>query len=156
MMAAVDPIARPSRRIVLAMLSAAFASLESGSARAETADMEAAIKAFAKGAPITRGKVKIDISPLVENGNSASMGVFVNHPQDAQAFVRRIAVFNEKNPQPEVAVFHLNPRSGTSRVDTRIRLATTQQLAAVAELSDGTFWSDQVEVIITIAACLEE
>ncbi len=155
-MAAVDHSTAPSRRVVLAMLSATVASLDAGSARAETADMHAAIKAFAKGSPITKGKVKIDISPLIENGNSASMGVFVNHPQDAQAYVRKIAVFNEKNPQPEVAVFHLNPRSGTSRVDTRIRLATTQQIAAVAELSDGTFWSDQVEVIITIAACLEE
>jgi sulfur-oxidizing protein SoxY len=144
------------RRQVLVMLAAAAIGARAGVARAETADMEAAIKAFAKGAPITPGKVKIDISPLVENGNSASMGVFVNHPQNSQAFVRRIAVFNEKNPQPEVAVFHLNPRSGSSRVDTRIRLATTQHLAAVAELSDGTFWSDQVEVIITIAACLEE
>ncbi len=65
-------------------------------------------------------------------------------------------VFNEKNPNPEVAVFHLGPRNGSSRVDTRIRLATTQKLAAVAELSDGSLWSDQVEVIITIAACLEE
>ncbi len=144
------------RRCVLVTLAgtAMFASV--GPARAETADMEAAIKAFTKGAPVTRGKVKIDISPLVENGNSASIGVFVDHPQTAQAFVRKIALFNEKNPQPEVAVFHLNPRSGTSRVDTRIRLATTQQLAAVAELSDGTYWSDSQEVIITIAACLEE
>jgi sulfur-oxidizing protein SoxY len=156
MTAADRDISGPDRRTVLVMLAAASVCAGTGAAKAETADMEAAMKAFAKGAPITRGKVKIDISPLVENGNSASMGVFVNHPQDSQAFVRRIGVFNEKNPQPEVAVLHLNPRSGTSRVDTRIRLATTQQLAAVAELSDGTFWSDQVEVIITIAACLEE
>jgi sulfur-oxidizing protein SoxY len=151
-----NPLLQPDRRMVLVTLAGAAAFASTGPASAETADMEAAIKAFTKGAPVTAGKVKIDISPLVENGNSASMGVFVDHPQSAEAFVRRIAVFNEKNPSPEVAVFHLNPRSGSSRVDTRIRLATTQQLAAVAELSDGSFWSDRREVIITIAACLEE
>ncbi len=142
------------RRTIL--FAGAAATLLPAATRAETADMEAAIKAFAGGKPIQPGKVKIDISPLVENGNSASMGVFVDHPQTAEAHVRRIGVFNEKNPNPEVAVFHLGPRNGSSRVDTRIRLATTQKLAAVAELSDGSLWSDQVEVIITIAACLEE
>ena len=151
-----NPLLHPDRRTMLVTLTGAAAFVGIGPVRAETTDMEAAIKAFTKGAPVTMGKVKIDISPLVENGNSASMGVFVDHPQNAQAFVRRIAVFNEKNPQPDVVVFHLNPRSGSSRVDTRIRLATTQQLAAVAELSDGSYWSDRREVIITIAACLEE
>jgi sulfur-oxidizing protein SoxY len=149
------PLSLDRRQILLTLAGAAVA-INAGSAAAEPADMEAAIKAFTGGAKVTPGKVKIDISPLVENGNSASMGVFVNHPQNAQAFVKRIGVFNEKNPNPEVAVFHLNALSGTSRIDTRIRLATTQHLEAVAELSDGTYWSDRVEVIITIAACLEE
>jgi sulfur-oxidizing protein SoxY len=149
-------IHHPNRRIVLMTLGGAAAAAALGPVHAEQADMEAAIKTFTKGAAVGKGKVKIDISPLVENGNSASMGVFVDHPQTQAAFVRRIAVFNEKNPSPEVAVFHLNPRSGSSRVDTRIRLATTQHLEAVAELSDGSFWSDRVEVIITIAACIEE
>lgn len=144
------------RTILLCATAAAAAAPLPATGRVETADMESAIKAFANGRPVTPGKVKIDISPLVENGNSASMGVFVDHPQTAAAHVRRIAVFNEKNPSPEVAVFHLGPRSGSSRVDTRIRLATTQKLAAVAELSDGSLWSDQVDVIITIAACIEE
>ncbi len=70
--------------------------------------------------------------------------------------VKRIALFNEKNPQPEIAVFHLNPRAGTAKVETRIRLATTQHLVAIAEMSDGALFSDKVEVIVTIAACLEE
>jgi len=144
------------RTILLTAAGGAMAALLPAASRAESADMEAAIKAFAGGAKINPGKVKIDISPLVENGNSASMGVFVDHPQTEAAFVRRIAVFNEKNPSPEVAVFHLGPRSGASRVDTRIRLETSQKLEAVAELSDGSFWSAQAEVIITIAACIEE
>jgi sulfur-oxidizing protein SoxY len=144
-----------TRRSVLVTLAGA-AAVGLGSAQAETKDMEAAIKAFAAGREIRVGKVKIDISPLVENGNSASLGIEVDHPMTGDAFVKRIAVFNEKNPQPDVAVFHLNPRCGSSKVATRIRLATTQNLTAVAELSDGSLWSEKVEVIVTIAACLEE
>jgi sulfur-oxidizing protein SoxY len=125
-------------------------------ARAEPADLEAAIRAFTGGKPTTAGRIKIDITPLVENGNSVSCGVAVESPMTAADHVRRIALFNEKNPQPEIAVFHLNPRAGAAKVETRIRLATTQNLVAIAEMSDGSLWSDKVEVIVTIAACLEE
>jgi sulfur-oxidizing protein SoxY len=145
-----------TRRTILVVLAGAMTMGETDSANAETADMEAAIKAFTKGQPMTPGKVKIDISPLVENGNSVSCGVAVESPMTATNFVRRIALFNEKNPQPDIAVFHLNPRAGVAKVDTRIRLATTQHLVAIAEMSDGSLWSDKVEVIVTIAACLEE
>jgi sulfur-oxidizing protein SoxY len=150
----------PSRRYVLNGLAgaAAFGTLAGRviPAHAEMQAMEAAIRLFSRGSQLNPGKVKIDISPLVENGNSVSLGVEVDHPMTAETHVRRIALFNEKNPQPEIAVFHFSPRSGTSKVSTRIRLATTQNLAAVAELSDGSFWVDQIEVIVTIAACMEE
>lgn len=67
-----------------------------------------------------------------------------------------IAVFNEKNPQREVAEFTLGPRAGRARVATRIRLATTQKLVAVAKLSDGSCWTHTVEVLVTLAACIED
>ena len=146
----------PTRRTIMLTLASAAVIGGLRPALAEPHDMEAAIRTFSGGREIKPGKVKIDISPLVENGNSASMGVEVDHPMTPDAYVKRIAIFNEKNPQPEVAVFHLNPRCGSSKVATRIRLATTQNIAAVAELSDGSLWSDRVEVIVTIAACMEE
>jgi sulfur-oxidizing protein SoxY len=145
-----------NRRTILVALGGAIAMTVIDPAHAESEDLEAAIKAFSKGKPMTPGKVKIDISPLVENGNSVSCGVAVESPMTATDHVRRIALFNEKNPQPDIAVFHLNPRAGVAKVDTRIRLATTQNLVAIAEMSDGSLWSDKVEVIVTIAACLEE
>jgi sulfur-oxidizing protein SoxY len=144
------------RRTVLIGISGAASLAVLPAARAESADTESAIKAFTGGQEPRPGKVKIEISPIVENGNSVSVGVDVDHPMTAEAHVRRIALFNEKNPQPEVAVFHLNPRCGSAKIATRIRLATTQHLTAVTELSDGSFWSDRVEVIVTIAACTEE
>ncbi len=143
------------RRTLLVTLAGA-ATLGALPAAGETADMEAAIKAFTGGRSVTAGRVKIDITPLVENGNSVSCGVICESPMSEADHVKRIALFNEKNPQPEIAVFHLNPRAGTAKVETRIRLATTQHLVAIAEMSDGALFSDKVEVIVTIAACLEE
>ena len=70
--------------------------------------------------------------------------------------VKAIHVFTELNPQPDVATFRLGPRAGRARVATRIRLATTQTVVAVTELSDGSFWSDTAAVVVTLAACLED
>lgn len=101
-------------------------------------------------------EVKFDVPPLVENGNSVQVTVSVDSPMTEGEHVRRIAMFNEKNPQPHIAVFHLGPRAGRARVQTRIRLANTQTVIAIAELSDGTYWSDSADVIVTLAACLED
>jgi sulfur-oxidizing protein SoxY len=156
-MSIIQDMQHPTRRVILSGLTGAVAfGARVITVQAETQDMEAAIRLFSRGNQLGQGKVKLDISPLVENGNSVSIGVEVDHPMTAEAHVRRIGLFNEKNPQPDIAVFHFSARSGTSRVATRIRLATTQHLAAVAELSDGSFWMDRMEVIVTIAACMEE
>ncbi len=101
------------------------------------------------------GRVEFDIPPLVENGNSVGVAVDVESPVTAEDHVKRIAIINEKNPQADMIVFHLGPRSGRAHVSTRIRLADSQTLMAVAEMSDGTYWSAAANVIVTIAACVE-
>jgi sulfur-oxidizing protein SoxY len=127
-----------------------------GSARAsQPMNMEAAIREFVGPGSVLDGKVKLEIPPLVDNGNSVTLTVSVESPMSPADYVKRIAVFNEKNPQPQVAVFHLGPRSGKAQVQTRIRLATSQKLVAIAQLSDGSFWSASAESIVTLAACLE-
>ena len=118
--------------------------------------MEAAIRSIAGRAKIQKGKVTLDLPPLVENGNTVSMGVTVDSPMTKENHVRAIHVFNEKNPQPNVITVRLGPRAGKAHVATRIRLADTQKVIAIAEMSDGTFWSDTQEVIVTLAACLED
>jgi len=70
--------------------------------------------------------------------------------------VKAIHVVTEKNPQPYVLSAHFGPRSGAARVATRVRLADTQNVTALAELSDGTVWSDSVSVVVTLSACLED
>jgi sulfur-oxidizing protein SoxY len=100
--------------------------------------------------------VKFEISPLVENGNAVPVSIDVESPMTAADHVRRIALFNEKNPQADIAIFHLGARAGRARVATRIRLATSQVVVAAAEMSDGSFWMSKASVIVTLAACIED
>jgi len=147
--------ARPSRRRVLAVgLGTGLVTVWS-SARALPEPLAGALRGFTGGAPAREGKVKLDIAPLVENGNTVPITVSVDHPMTDADHVQAIAVFNEKNPQREVLSCRLTPRMGRAVVSTRIRLATTQQLIAVARLSDGTFWTHTVDVVVTLAACIE-
>ena len=114
-----------------------------------------AIRAFSSGEPVAEGKVQFDIAPLVENGNAVPVTVSVESPMTLAQHVKAIAVFNERNPQRDVVLFTLGPRAGRAKVSTRIRLATSQKVVAVAQLSDGTFWQRSVDVIVTLAACVE-
>lgn len=146
----------PDRRFVLALGAGMAASIMVRPVRAEPEDMTRAILAFTGGAAPTPGKVALDIAPLVENGNAVGVEVRVDHPMRADDHVTEIALFTEKNPQADVAVFHLSPRAGRAHVVTRMRLATSQHVTALARLSDGSFWTDTREVIVTIAACTED
>ena len=144
-----------SRRQLVLTSAGMAASTLVGPALAQTDEMAAAVSAYAGGQKVTEGKVKLDIAELVDNGNVVPMTVSVDSPMTAANHVKTIAVFNEKNPQREVVKFTLGPRYGKASVSTRIRLATTQKLVAVAQMSDGTFWSHTVDVIVTLAACIE-
>ena len=118
--------------------------------------MAAAIRTVTGGAVVQSGKVKLDIPPLVENGNSVPMTVSVASPMTANDYVKSIHVFNEKNPQPNLGNFYLGPRAGRAQVSTRVRLADSQKITAIAKLSDGSFWSVTADVVVTLAACTEE
>ena len=94
--------------------------------------------------------------PLVENGNTVPMTVSVASPMTPEDHVRSIHVFTEKNPQPNIGNFYLGPQAGRAQVSTRIRLADSQKVVAIAKLSDGSFWSASVDVVVTLAACTDE
>ena len=117
--------------------------------------LRAAVRAWTGGVEPRRGRVTIDIAPLVENGNSVPVTLGVDSPMSAADHVTALALFNERNPQREVIVAHFTPANGLAQLATRIRLATSQTLTAVARASDGSFWSRDVEVIVTLAACIE-
>jgi sulfur-oxidizing protein SoxY len=123
---------------------------------ATPAMLNTAIRNVVGEAQIRTGKVKLDIPPLVENGNTVPITVSVASPMTATDYVKSIHVFNEKNPQPNIGNFHLTPASGRAQVSTRIRLADTQKVVAIAHLSDDTFWQVTTEIVVTLAACTEE
>jgi sulfur-oxidizing protein SoxY len=105
---------------------------------------------------ITEGKVKLNVPPLVENGHLVPLNVSVESPMTDANHVKAIHVFTERNPLPEMVTFRLGPRAGRASVATRVRMADTQNVVAIAEMSDGSFWSGSAHLIVTLAACLEE
>jgi sulfur-oxidizing protein SoxY len=125
-------------------------------ADATPAMLATAIRNVVGAAVVRTGKVKLEVPPLVENGNTVPMTVSVSSPMTADDYVKSIHVFNEKNPQPNIGNFYLGPRAGRAQVSTRIRLADSQKIVAIAQLSDDTFWSASVDVVVTLAACTEE
>jgi len=146
-----------TRREFLALAGgAAMLAVTLRPAEATPATMAAAIRNVTGGEPVKTGKVKLDVPPLVENGNTVPMTVSVASPMAPEDHVRSIHVFNEKNPQPNIGNFYLSPHAGRAQVSTRIRLADSQKVVAIAKLSDGTFWSASVDVIVTLAACTED
>jgi sulfur-oxidizing protein SoxY len=147
--------AGPTRRQMLSSGAGALSLAVSRPARATPETMAAAIKAFVGEANVRKGRVSLDIPPLVENGNSVPVTVTVESPMTTADFVKSIALFNERNPQPNVAHFHLGPRAGRATVSTRIRLGDSQNIVAIAQMSDGSFWSDSAELIVTLPACVE-
>ena len=144
-----------SRRGVVGALPGLVAVALVRPAGAETEQLEAAIRAFAGEATIRPGRVRLEVPPLVENGNAVPLTVSVESPMAPEDRVRRIAVFNERNPQPHVITALLGARAGRASLSTRIRLATSQRLVAVAEMVDGGYWSDSAQVVVTLAACVE-
>jgi sulfur-oxidizing protein SoxY len=125
-------------------------------AGATPADTQEAIRKVVGGARVTPGKIKLDLPPLIENGNAVPLTITVDSPMTEAQHVRAVHVFTEKNPQPYVVSFYLGPRAGRARVATRVRLADSQNVVAICELSDGSFWSDSAGVVVTLAACLED
>ena len=136
--------------------TAAIVILPMGSASATPEAMAAAIAQVVGGAPVREGRVSLDLPPLVENGSTVPLVVSVDSPMSETDYVRAIHVFNEKNPQPNVFTARLGPRNGRAVVGTRIKLGDSQKIVVIAETSDGRFWSASADVIVTLAACLEE
>jgi sulfur-oxidizing protein SoxY len=125
-------------------------------AHATPAMMQEAVRKVVGDATIRSGKVKLDLPPLIDNGNVVALAVAVDSPMTAADHVKAIHVFNEKNPQPNLISVYLGPRAGRARIFARVRLADSQTITAIAQLSDGSFWQATQDVIVTTAACAEE
>jgi sulfur-oxidizing protein SoxY len=139
-----------------ALATGAEAQLTPNLAALRKAALEEAVRKVTGGAALRPGRVKLNLPPLIENGNSVPLTVTVDSPMTPADHVRAIHVFTEKNPQPNVIAAWLGPRAGRATLTTRARIADTGSVIAVAQMSDGSFWSDSVQVVVTLSACLED
>jgi sulfur-oxidizing protein SoxY len=122
---------------------------------AKKEDASKAIQEITGGKPIIDGKVKLVIPPLVENGNLVVLKVSVDSPMTANNYVKSIHVIAEGNPLPNIFTVYLTPRSGTANITTRVRLADSQTVWAIAQMSDGSFYQGSAETLVTLSACTE-
>jgi sulfur-oxidizing protein SoxY len=152
---------RVSRRQFLiitcsAAAAPAWAQLPSNVTAQRRAALADAMREVVGAAPLRTGRVKLDLPPLVDNGNTVPLSVTVESPMTQADHVRAIHVFTEKNPQPKIISAQLGPRAGRAYLATRARIADTGLVIAIAQMSDGSLWTDRVEVVVTLSACLED
>jgi sulfur-oxidizing protein SoxY len=145
------------RKFLASVAGAAFLPLLKARFAAATVPNNLAplIREVTGGAPPTTGRVKLTLPPLAESGNSVPLKVQVESPMTVEDHVKSIHLFSEKNPRPVIARFRLGPRAGKAEIHTRVRLAGTQKVVAVAVMSDGSAWLGTAEVVVTAAACIE-
>jgi len=124
-------------------------------ALAKKEEADEAIQKITGGAKIQEGRVTLTIPPLVENGNLVVLKVSVDSPMTASDYVKVIHVIAEGNPLPNIFTAYLTPRSGTANITTRVRLADSQRVWAIVQMSNGSFWQGSAETLVTLSACTE-
>ena len=142
------------RRLLQASASAVFVSMIPGNASATVEEMQAAIRNVFGDRPINEGRVNLELPPLAENGYSVPLSVSVESPMTSEDYVKRVVVFSPLNPIAQIVSFNLGPRAGKAEVSTRVRLGGTQQVRAIAEMSDGSLWIGTATTLVTLAACV--
>ena len=144
------------RRRFVALSVLALPLRASAQANAHVSTTDPLVFSLTKGKAVTPGRVHLELPKLAENGHSVPMSVRVDSPMTAAEYVRAVHLVSEKNPVREMASFWLGPHSGRAEIASRIRLNGTQRMVAIAELSDGSFWSDAADIEVLQAACTEE
>lgn len=149
------PIVHQTRRSVLrfAALAAAASVIAPGLAHADAKAVEAELKKLYDGKTMADGRVKLDVPQIAENGLVVPITVDVESPMTEQNYVKAVHVFADGNPLPGVFTFRFSPLSGRASASTRMRLAQTQNIIAVAEMSDGSLFTTKAEVKVTIGGC---
>jgi sulfur-oxidizing protein SoxY len=108
-----------------------------------------------QGAKLLRQDVTLTAQPLADNGFLVPIGVHIHSPMTAQDHVTQVYLLSQRNPVTRMAVFHMGPWNGRAEINTRIRLAGTQTVVALARLSNGEFRYDAVDIIVTESACVD-
>ena len=147
------------RRRFIAQAAAILALPLAPAVRAEEPTLESklvGVRELAAGAPIRIGRVDLELPALSDNGNSVALRLAVASPMSENDYVRSIHLFAERNPRQNVANFYLGPYSGRAEIATRMRLAGSQRVIAIARMNDGSLWAATADVVVTLSACLDE
>ena len=146
-----------SRRTYLSVLGLLGASswIVPGLATAKKPEAMEAIAKIVGSSPIRDGRVKLVIPPLVESGNLVVLKLSIESPMTANDYVKAVHVIAEGNPLPNIFTAYFTPRSGRAELTTRVRLADSQRVWAVAQMSDGSFWQGYADTLVTLSACTE-
>lgn len=143
-----------SRRHALGLIGGTIAmSTIAMPALADAASVAARVNSLTGGASTTDEGVYLDLPEIAENGNAVKVGFEIDSPMTDADYVKAVYVMADGNPTPEVASFHFTPANGVCMATTRMRLAKTQNIIVLAEMSDGTFRQAQAQVKVTIGGC---
>jgi sulfur-oxidizing protein SoxY len=149
-----------NRRTVLQLMASipALANIRKATAQnfLPPQDLRPYIDKLTNGAAVKAGRVVMEMPAIAENGNTIPFTLRVESPMTAKDHVKSVHLFAPRNPRPQVAAFHFGPHAGKAEVSTRVRLAGTQKVIAIASMSDGSFWSGELNIVVTAAACLDE
>ena len=122
-------------------------------AQADANKFTEAIKKLIGDKPTRNGKIKLELPQIAENGKSVPMALEVESPMTDENYVKSVHVLADGNPKPDVASFHFTPLSGRAKANTRLRLAKTQNIVAIAEMNDGSVFMAKSPVTVTIGGC---
>lgn len=148
-----DPHALSRRHMVVALGALGLLGAGVRPAAANGKLLDEALAGVLGDSTAQEGRIKLDLPEIAENGNTVPIKLSVESPMTAEDYVKSVHVFADGNPLPEVASFHFTPRSGKAFAATRMRLAKTQNVVAVALMSDGSFFTAKKEVKVTIGGC---
>lgn len=160
-MSRADRLHRVRRQCLQGLAAAALPVWLPGWARAQTTagapmlTLQQMTAPLVGDAPLRQEGVRLEVAPLADNGHVVPLRVSVASPMTAADHVSRIWLLSPRNPVTRMAVFHLGPWSGRAEIGTRVRLAGTQEVVALAQLSNGEFRYAQAEVVVTESACLD-
>jgi sulfur-oxidizing protein SoxY len=146
---------RASRRAFVTgtVASAVAITLAPRSAFAAPAQVEAEIQKLYAGKVLAEGKIKLDLPSIAENGLVVPLNIDVESPMSDADYVKALHIFADGNPNPGVASFYFTPMMPKASAQIRLRLASTQNIVAIAEMSDGKLFTAKREVKVTIGGC---
>ncbi|HUN51837.1 MAG TPA: thiosulfate oxidation carrier protein SoxY [Candidatus Sulfotelmatobacter sp.] len=144
------------RRILVTAAAGGFAAvaetLLARAALATPAQAAALLAQLGKGKP-REGRVNLTAPAIAENGNTVPLTIDVESPMTPKDYVKVVRIVADGNPNPGVATFHFSPVNGRAQVQLRCRLAQSEKLIVVAEMSDGSLWTTARAVKVTIGGC---